>query len=110
MRATEAHRVVDPGHAWQRFHGAATPPVWVLALVGCGTVDCIARRNPMRPTDKTRNQDLACSRGDHSTPVAGVKPIDLARDLAVAEQRQAREGRARRMSGSRRDRRKGLRG
>jgi hypothetical protein len=21
----------------------------------------------MRPTDKTRNQDLACSRGDHST-------------------------------------------
>src|SRR5246127_3624530 len=47
--------------------GAPTPPAWVLALVGCGVIDCIARRNPMRPTDKTRNQNLARSQGDRST-------------------------------------------
>jgi hypothetical protein len=44
----------------------------------------------MRPTDKTRNQDLARSQRDHfnSVCVAGVKPIELARDLALAEQGQ----------------------
>jgi hypothetical protein len=42
----------------------------------------------MRPTDKTRNQDLARRQGDHSILyVSLVKPIELARDLAVAEQR-----------------------
>src|SRR5580704_7633455 len=47
-----------------RFIRVSVPPR--LALVGCGVVDCIARRNPMRPTDKTRNQDLARRQGDHS--------------------------------------------
>jgi hypothetical protein len=61
-----------------------TPPAWFLALVGCGVVDCVARRNPMRPTDKTRNQDLARCQGDHSTLYVSLE----ARDLAVAEQRQ----------------------
>src|ERR1700730_7124297 len=48
-----------------RFIRVSVPPR--LALVGCGVVDCVARRNPMRPTDKTRNQDLARRQGDHST-------------------------------------------
>ena len=30
-----------------------------FVAVGLERVDCIARRNPMHPTDKTRNQDLA---------------------------------------------------
>ena len=44
----------------------------------------------MRPTDKTRNQDLARSQGDHSTLYVSLElsRIELARDLTVAEQRQ----------------------
>ena len=53
-------------HFFTRLPWAPTPPAWGLASVGCGVVDCIARRNRMRPTDKTHNQDLPRGQSDHA--------------------------------------------